>query len=1117
LTEPGATEREQIEAGLAALEAQRNILGDAVLAIAAAPLRTRLEALIAQASAAEQQRRLVSVMFVDMVGSTALSRELDAEDVHAVLDTAMQRFTAVIGSFGGRVLQYTGDGLLAAFGAGETREDDAERAVRAGLDILAAARDASRQAQRDLGIEGYAVRIGIATGPVLLGGGVDAEGSIRGATVNLAARMEQAAPPGGLRIHHDTLVHVRGVFRVCEEPPLPVKGLDEPARTYLVQGVRPRAFRSSRRGIDGVETRMVAREVDLERLQDCLRSVAEQRRSVFVSIVGDAGLGKSRLLHEFEQWADTQAQGLVVLRGRADPSTRSQPFGLLHNVLAWHLQIADDDDAATARRKLEDGLAPQFGPDGQAHAHLLGQVLGLDFADSPHLRGIVDDARQIRNGAFHAVELLLRRMSELHGAPLLLLLDDLQWADDGTLDLIQYLESVHGDLQMLAVWAQRPGLHERRPEWAALDARREHIELQPLDRRACRELTSELLKKLGHVPVALRELLIGGAEGNPFHMEELLRMLIDAGAILVGEDRWQLLPERLLAAHVPPTLTGVLQARLDSLPATERHALQQAAVIGFVFWDQALAALDPDAVPALAGLVQRGLLVPHEQGTFEGQKEYAFKHQALHQVTYDSLLRRQRRDSHARVAAWLAAMRAGRATETLGLAAGHFERAGDVLQACRYYTRAAEDAAARYANQAMLDFVQRALALLPDGEPDLCWRLLSVRERHLRESDDRAAHAADLNRLAGLAEQLDNDARRDDVALRRASTLRSAGDHAAAEVVLRRRLDAAPPGATASLALLPSLADTLIGQGRYAQAQAVIEQGLPLARAHADRTAEDALINAAGLIAMEQGDLTVAVTHFEAGLAIVREIDDPAKQGLHLNNLGATYLMLGDYARARRHLDEGLRLARRIGSRPTEASLLLNTASVAHLQGDDTGALALAQAAHDAAVASSQRDLAAFALLVKGHAQHGLGRLQAARDAYAASRDALMATTLRSHQVLDPVSGLARVALADGQLHEALQLVQPLLDHLQAGGRFEGTEEPLRLPLTCYQVLAAAGDPRADKVLRQAHDDLQAKAARISDPQARQGFLQQVPHHRAILALWQGRRRADSSFAASEH
>ena len=1099
------TELEQIEAGLAALEAQRGLLGDTVVEMAAAPLRARLATLqTEQASAAAQQLKQVTVMFVDTVGSTAMSRQLDPEDVHAVIDGALQRFTAVVQGQGGRVLQYTGDGLLAAFGADETREDDAERAIRAGLEILHTARELAAGVQARTGVAGFDVRVGLNTGSVLLGGGVDAEGSIRGATVNLAARMEQTAPPGGLRIHHDTYRHVRGLFKVTEQPPLTVKGSDEPLRTYLVQGVKPRALRVLPRGIEGVETRMVAREAELETLQDAFQALCTDGGCRTVTVVAEAGLGKSRLLHEFENWNEAQGRPYALFRGRAEPRTLMQPFGMLQSVLAWRLQIADDDDTETVRRKIVEGIAPLFDDDGLAQAHLLGQLVGVDFSASPHVRGIAGDARQIRNRAFHAAAQVLRRTAQRSGAPLLLLLDDLHWADDGSLDFISYLEQVNRDVPMLLLCMTRPTLFERRPDWALLYGTHQRIELQALDKRGSRELVGVLLQRLDKVPAALRELLIGGAEGNPFYMEELVRMLVDNGAIVTGPERWHLVADKLLGAQVPPTLTGVLQARVDSLPPREKLTLQQASVIGVAFWDQALAAIDPEAPLALHSLVQRGLLVPHENTTLEGQREFAFKNQVLHQVIYDGLLRRDRRGWHACIAGWLGRIEDSRAREARGLAAQHYERAGDPVQACRFYTRAAEDAAARYANSAMLTFVERALALADPADHETRWRAHLVRERHLLDTTERAAHDADLQALADLAEQLDDEERRIVVSLRRAATLRGAGDYAGAEAAGRHGLALARPLERSALAvaLCGGLADSLVGAGKYEAAREIAAQGLQLAQARGDRAGESVLVNALGLIAMEQGELTVAAAHFEASLVITREVGDPLAEGLRLNNLGSVYPRLGDYARARSHLERGLQLARRIGHRSTEAALLLNTASVAHLQGDDTAALALANAAFEAAASSGQRDLEAFARLVAGHAELGLGRHAAARSAYTESRDMLGALTLRSQQVFDPISGLARVALAEGRLDLALEQVESMMAHMAAGGSFDGTEEPLLLPLTCWQVLHAAGDPRAADVLAAAHAELQAQAVRITDPQARRGFLQHVPHHREIVAAW---------------
>ncbi|MCV2367124.1 ATP-binding protein [Roseateles oligotrophus] len=1112
------SELEQIKAGIAALEAQRSVLGDAVVEVAVAAMNAKLlalrsqnEAVAAAVSQPVQQLKQVTVLFVDAVGSTAMGARLDPEDIQLVMDGALQRFTRVVQQFKGRVLQYAGDSLLAAFGADESHEDDPESAVRAGLAILDQASQHAQALRQEHGITGFNIRVGINTGPVLLGGGVDAEGSIRGAAVNIAARMEQTAPPGGLRISHDTYRHVRGLFKVSEEAPLQVKGSAQALQTYLVLSAQPRAFRVRSRGIEGVETRMVAREAELEQLQDAFRSLSERAGLVSVLVVAEAGLGKSRLLYEFEDWVEAQGKPVFLLRGRADPRAQQRPYGMLRDMITWHLQISEDDKAETASLKIvefartlfEDGVGGGA-LSGEVHAHLLGQLIGLDFSDSPHVRGILDDARQIRNRAFHAAAQILRALSARDGTPALLLLDDLQWVDDGSLDFINYLLQVNRDAPCLVLCLTRPALFERRSDWVAVEAVHQRIDLQPLDRRGSRELVNVLLQRLEHVPAALRELITGGAEGNPFYMEELVRMLIDDGAIQIQGERWELISDKLLAAHVPPTLTGVLQARLDSLPAAERLALQQASVIGFVFWDQALAALDMNSLQPLEAQVQHGLVVPRPHAAFEGQREYAFKHQILHQVTYDSMLRRNRREYHAKAAAWLGQLSDQRASETLGPAADHYERAGDAANALAFFVRAAEDAAARFANQAMLAYVARALPLVPEGDALSRWRLIALRERYLLNQGDRAVHAADLSALDQMAEQLDDDDKRMDVALRRANVFRAMGDFAAAADADRRGLSISIrlPESRRTVALRNSLATSLTGEGNYTQAKEVAEQGLTMARKMGDFGGESRLINALGLISMEQGDLPASAEYFERGLVMVRESCDRAVEGLRLSNLGSVYSRLGEYAKARLCLDQGLSIARAVGQRATEAVVLLNIGSVAHLQFDDTSALAFASMAYDAATASGQADLAAYARLVAGHAELGLDRLDSARQAYAESRNQLQGLKMRPQQVLDPVSGLARVALAQGQRAEALAYVEEILLHMAAGGSFDGAEEPLLLPLTCYQVLLAVDDERAIHVLANAHAELQLTAARIGDVSARQGFFEHVPHNRAIIEAW---------------
>ena len=378
---------------------------------------------------------------------------------------------------------------------------------------------------------------------------------------------------------------------------------------------------------------------------------------------------------------------------------------------------------AAARAKVERGIAPLFAGDddpaaGDAHAHLLGHLLGIEWPASSHLQGILQDPKQIRNRAFHAAALVVRRTAERATGPLVVLVEDLHWADDESLDFLSYLLDVNRDVPMLVLAAMRPTLLERRPDWLATGSRQHRrVDLAPLDPRASRELTHALMRKLPDVPPALRDLVTDAAEGNPFYIEELVQMLIDQGVIATGATGWTLQAETLQATRLPATLTGVLQTRLDGLPAAERLALQQASVIGPVFWDRALAALDAQAAAALPELVRRELVLARPGSAVDGFAEYAFKHHLLQQVAYGTVLKRARRELHGRLATWLTAeaehggVRAG---DVLALIAHHFEAAADDARAAEFHARAAEHAAERFAHAAVLLHADRALALL-DG------------------------------------------------------------------------------------------------------------------------------------------------------------------------------------------------------------------------------------------------------------------------------------------------------------------------------------------------------------------------------------------------------------------
>ena len=634
---------EQIAAAITALDAQRELLGDAVVDTALAPLRRELAALQSPAAGAQQLKQ-VSVLFVDVVGSTAMGQSLDPETIHAVMDGALERFTAVVETHGGRVLQYTGDGMLAAFGTEATSEDDVEAAIRAGLGIVEQAAQHAPLVRQRHGVPDFNVRAGVHTGRVLLGGGVDAEGSIRGSTVNVAARMEQSAPPGRLRISHDSWRHVRGLFEFDAQPPIEVKGVTRPVRSWLVLRPLPRLTRRGPRGIEGLTTPMVGRDTELGLLHGRLQRAIATRRAHAVTVVGEAGLGKSRLLAEFERGLD--ALGVRLLLGRAHPRSAVEPFGVLRDLLERWLGIGEAEPAASARSKLVDTLAPLFAAGGEAPAHLIGQLAGFDFSASPHVRDLLGDDAKLRERAFAAGALALRRLGEI--SPVVLVFDDLHWTDVGSMDFLRHALVAAADAPLLVLALTRQTLYERYPDWMQGVAQHGRIDLRPLDNALSQELAEALLARIDGAPQTLRTLIVERAEGNPFYMEELVKMLIDEGVIVVEAEDWRVVADRLQVARVPPTLTGVLQARLDALTPPERLALQQSAVVGHEFWDLALAAIDAGAPTVLPRLLQRELIVL--RGGSPG--EYAFKHHLLHQVTYDGVLKASKHDGHASVGAF---------------------------------------------------------------------------------------------------------------------------------------------------------------------------------------------------------------------------------------------------------------------------------------------------------------------------------------------------------------------------------------------------------------------------------------------------------------------------------
>jgi class 3 adenylate cyclase/tetratricopeptide (TPR) repeat protein len=909
----------QLSAAIAALEAQRAMLGDAVVDTALAPLRRELAEHAARESVASQRLKQVTVLFVDVVGSTAMGQRLEPEEIYAVMNGALERFTAIVQAHYGRVLQYAGDGMLAAFGADESNEGDVESAVRAGLAILEDTKAQSDDILRRYGLPGFAVRAGLHTGTVLLGGGVSAEGGIRGSTVNVAARMEQSAPAGRLRISQDTYRHVRGLFDFSEPILVQVKGIEQPLRSYLVERVKPSAFRVASRGIDGIDAKMVGREAELAVVRATFAAARAERRSHALTIVGDAGIGKSRLLAEFQQTLDLDACWLLL--GRAHPRSALHPYSVLREMLLGQVQIGDSDSGEFARQKLIARLAPLFPEEGDAPIHMIGHLIGLDFSSSPHVQELLADDERLRQQAFDACLLCLRRLGETR--PVLVVLDDLHWADAQTLSFMRRLLEANRDTPLLTLIMTRPTVSEQQADWIEDGSAHRRLDLKPLDKEFSHELAKALLQRIDDIPVALRAVITDGAEGNPFYMEELVKMLIDDGVIEIGAERWRVLADKFLAARVPTTLTGVLQARLDALGASERAALQQAAVVGHVFWDQALAAIDPAAVAALPLLLRRQLIVRRNAQVDSG--EFAFQHHLLHQVTYDGVLKEQRQRGHERVGAFWSSRAQVASPESVtpaacrALAEAHdHRRLADPKALATWFDAQFSHYLQSYAGQALRPLVQSVV--------ELC-------ERHF--GPDHVETARALTNLARMAVQR----REMDVAepaLRRALAiqerelgadhldtartvavlggyLQGRGDYAAAEPHFRRaleirerRLGAEHPLALATLSDLAYVTKEL---DRLDEAELLSRRVLQVReRIDGAEGAETATaLTALGEVLAKKGDAAGAEPLFRRALAAQQRrlaADNP--------DLGLTMWNLAEALRVLGRCDEAEGLARRV-------------------------------------------------------------------------------------------------------------------------------------------------------------------------------------------------------------
>jgi class 3 adenylate cyclase/tetratricopeptide (TPR) repeat protein len=855
---------------------------------------------------APEERKTVTCLFADLVGSTAAADRADPEDVRARLAPYYARLRDELESFGGTVEKFIGDAVVAVFGAPVAHEDDAERAAHSGLAIQQAIDDLNEQ-DRSLDLT---VRVGIATGEALVQVQVDArsgEGIVAGDVMNIGARLQAAAPPGGILVDEATHRATRDVIEYRLTEPVQAKGKAEPLRAWEAVGVR----RDS--AIDR-ETPLVGRAYELDLLVQALARVRRTRRTQLVTIVGVPGIGKSRLV--FELFAAAEANGAKPLRlqGRSVPYGNGVSLNALAEMAKSSSGILETDDAETATTKLQAAVEATVADAADARwvVEHLRPLVGLASGTE------LDDDR--RTEAFAAWRRWIEAFAER--SPVALVFEDVHWADDTLLDFIEHLVDWARDVPLFVVATTRPELFERRANWGAAQWNAFSVSLEPLSNEATGELVAALLEQ-AVLPTVLRARLLERAGGNPLYAGQYVRMLADRALLPHGNGVTDPTQQEL---PLPETVQGIVAARLDALPPGEKALLHDAAVLGEVFWAGALAevsSVPPDIVEEQLHALERKEFVRRERrSSVADEDQYTFRHVLMRDVAYSQLARARRAEKHERVADWLQSVSGSRAGDRAELIAHHYLSALELARATRRPTAALEErarlaaveagarAATLAAHATAARLLEAALELTPKDHPSRATLLLQLGQARLR-AQQTGAEELEEAREAFLAAGDANNAAVANVLLSILRTDQGRRTEALENIRRAAELVANSEPSPVKAFVLSHTSRALMRVGEADESMRVAREVLTLAeqfdlgelRAHA--------LNNIGGARLVKGD-HLGLEEFERSLAISRPLNSPeVARGCRL--LGGALTVEGDLERASELFAEGRRMVERLG------------------------------------------------------------------------------------------------------------------------------------------------------------------------------------------------------------
>jgi ABC-type oligopeptide transport system substrate-binding subunit/class 3 adenylate cyclase len=665
-----------------------------------------------------EERKVVTALFADLLGSTALAERLDPEEAKLILGEAVSRIVAAVEAFGGTIKDLAGDGVLALFGAPVAHEDDAERAVLAGLRIAQDIGEYAGEVARGWGVEGFGVRLGITTGPAVLGmvgGGSRVEYGAVGDAVNTAARLQSSAEPGTVLVGGATHRMVEPLFEWGPSQELELKGKAEAVTAH--RAVRPLAEAGRVRGLPGLQARLVGRERELEGALDSLAGVRAGSGGILF-VTGEAGIGKSRLTAELRSAvadptaAPPGAPPTTWLEGRCVSYGESLPYWPFRDLIRDWLGVSVDEPELRVRITLRRAVDRLFGELAPELYPYLGAVLGLALEPdaAARLAELSPEALQYRT--FEVVRTWIERMAA--DGPVVVCIEDLHWADTTSTHLVERLLPLTEDAPVLLVFTQR--LERDHPSWQVkemaarqLPHRTREIALDALSGDADRDLLHALVGP-GTLPPDLESRLLADAEGNPFYLEELVRSLADCGALARTADGWRF--DHEVTLEIPATVEKVILARIDRLSPARHELITAASVLGRQFGLPLLEGVtggDGELRESLHELQRLDLV---REGRRWPEPEYRFKHALIQEAAYRTLVSERRTSLHRRAAEWLERRYADNPEEAFGLLAHHWLNAAVEDKAVAYLTRAGDRARQDYALNEAIGHYRALLPLL---------------------------------------------------------------------------------------------------------------------------------------------------------------------------------------------------------------------------------------------------------------------------------------------------------------------------------------------------------------------------------------------------------------------